>query len=194
MAIDPRGLSSRMELRTALAELVAASGLSYQNLATAAGIGTATAHGIVNGPAFPRWGSLRAALRALGVRDRDELAEWRQAHQRAGKEVDSDEWPGPGTAIRVAAADGLFLGVHRAVTEAGVDPDSLPLYVWRDDDGNPDGVRATVDAMAREGGFLMLVGGSSVGKTRTLYEAVRAVVPGWWLVQPSSADEVKGPG
>ena len=34
-----------------------------------------------------------------------------------------------------------------------------------------EGVRATVEAMAPDGGFLVVVGDSSVGKTRTLYEA-----------------------
>lgn len=29
------------------------------------------------------------------------------------------------------------------------------------------------------------MGGSSVGKTRCLYEAVRAVMPEWWLVHPA---------
>ena len=38
------------------------------------------------------------------------------------------------------------------------------------------------------GGFVLLVGGSSVGKTRCAVEAVKALLPDWWLVHPA------GPG
>lgn len=194
MAIDPSGINSRAELSGALADLYEAAGLSYLNLATAAGIGSATVHDMVKGKSVPYWGKLEPVLRAFGIRDPKELEEWRQARQRAGKrkrEEDPGEWPGPGTAVRVAAADGLILGVHRAISEPGIDPNSLPAYVWRDDDNSPDGVRETVKAMQQKNGFLLLVGGSSVGKTRTLYEVVRDVVPDWWLVQPGSPDDVR---
>jgi transcriptional regulator with XRE-family HTH domain len=193
VAIKPSEISSRAELRQALAELRAASGLSYEQMAAAAKIATATAYSTLNGPSFPRWGTLKAVLTTFGVGDPRELAQWRQAHRRAEKEGtdDSAGWSGPGTAIRVAECDGLSLGVHRAIAEPGIDPDSLPPYVPRDDDDSGEGVRATVEAMAHDGGFLVVVGDSSVGKTRTLYEAVRASLPSWWLVQPDSADEIR---
>ncbi|WP_147252464.1 hypothetical protein [Micromonospora endolithica] len=38
---------------------------------------------------------------------------------------------------------------------------------------------------------MLLVGGSSVGKTRTLYEAVRNTVPEWWLVHPADSEEIR---
>ena len=37
---------------------------------------------------------------------------------------------------------------------------------------------------------MLLIGGSSVGKTRTLYEAVLAALPDWWLVHPPGRAEV----
>ena len=43
---------------------------------------------------------------------------------------------------------------------------------------------------AERGGFVLLVGGSSVGKTRCAAEAVRAVLPDWWLVHPAGSAEV----
>jgi hypothetical protein len=46
------------------------------------------------------------------------------------------------------------------------------------------GVRARVSEAAIRGGFVLLIGGSSVGKSRCAYEAIRAVVPDWFLFQP----------
>jgi hypothetical protein len=37
-----------------------------------------------------------------------------------------------------------------------------------------------------------LVGGSSVGKTRTLFEAVRAALPEWWLLHPADTPTLAG--
>lgn len=60
----------------------------------------------------------------------------------------------------------------------------LPVYVRRDFD---DRLRAAVTS----GCFLLLVGSSSVGKTRSAYEAIRACVPDWRLVHPPDADAVR---
>ena len=38
---------------------------------------------------------------------------------------------------------------------------------------------------SRDGGMVVLVGGSSCGKTRCAFEAVRTLMPQWWLVHPS---------
>src|SRR5690349_19449488 len=65
-------------------------------------------------------------------------------------------------------------------------PDETPPeYVPRDADNGESGVRAKVAAAARHGGFVLLVGGSSAGKTRSAFEAVAALLPDWWLVQPA---------
>src|SRR6185312_6505629 len=52
------------------------------------------------------------------------------------------------------------------------------------------GVRARVATAADRGGIVLLVGGSSVGKTRCAVEAVRALLPDWWLVHPAGPAEV----
>jgi hypothetical protein len=82
------------------------------------------------------------------------------------------------------------LGVHEAISMPGVPDEVLPEYVSRDADAAEHGVRAKVAAAARRGGFVLLVGGSSVGKTRCAAEAVRAVLPEWWLVHPDGPAEV----
>jgi hypothetical protein len=47
-----------------------------------------------------------------------------------------------------------------------------------------------VAAAAQQGGFVLLVGGSSVGKSRSAVEALEALVPDWWLVHPAGPAEV----
>ncbi|MEI5102614.1 tetratricopeptide repeat protein [Streptomyces sp. PmtG] len=57
----------------------------------------------------------------------------------------------------------------------------VPGYVTRDAD--PE-VRARLRAAARTGGSLLIVGDSAAGKTRTLYEALRAELPCHRFVSP----------
>jgi hypothetical protein len=70
-------------------------------------------------------------------------------------------------------------------------PDEIPPeYVPRDTDADEHGVRARVAAAVERGGFVLLVGGSSVGKTRCAAEAVKELLPDWWLIHPAGPDEV----
>jgi hypothetical protein len=92
--------------------------------------------------------------------------------------------------LRVSEADSQRLGVHAAISVPGTPDGGLPEYVLRDVDASESGVRAKVAAAARRGGFVLLVGGSSVGKSRCAVEAVRAVLPDWWLVHPAGPAEV----
>jgi hypothetical protein len=73
-----------------------------------------------------------------------------------------------------------LLGVHACIQAAGAEGE-LPPYVPRDVDAD---LRTAITAAGREGGLVLLVGGSSVGKTRALFEAVRAVLAEWWLIHP----------
>ena len=98
----------------------------------------------------------------------------------------------PAGAVRAGNADPRRLGVHAAISVPGVPDEGLPEYVPRDVDTAESGVRAKVAAAAERGGFVLLVGGSSVGKTRCVAEAVRAVLPEWWLVHPAGPAEVAG--
>ena len=84
---------------------------------------------------------------------------------------------------RVADADPRRLGVHRAIA-ADRTAGGQPEYVERDTDLTDDGLRSMVRDAARRGGFVVLVGDSSVGKTRSGYEAIRALLPFWWLLVP----------
>jgi hypothetical protein len=93
----------------------------------------------------------------------------------------------PAGAVRADEADLRRLGVHAAISVPGVPDEIPPEYVPRDTDADGHGVRAAVAAAAR-GGFVLLVGGSSAGKTRCAAEAARALLPDWWLVHPAPAD------
>ena len=92
--------------------------------------------------------------------------------------------------VRVGEADPRRLGVHAAISVPGVPDEVPPEYVPRDVDAAEFGVRAKVAAAAQRGGFVLLVGGSSVGKTRCAVEAVKALLPDWWLVHPAGPAEV----
>jgi TIR domain len=96
----------------------------------------------------------------------------------------------PTGGIPVGEADPRRLGVHAAISVPGVPEEVPPEYVPRDVDAAEFGVRAKVAAAARRGGFVLLVGGSSVGKTRCAAEAVKALLPDWWLVHPAGPGEV----
>jgi hypothetical protein len=62
--------------------------------------------------------------------------------------------------------------------------------VPRDADDGEFGVRAKVAVAAEHGGFVLLTGGSSVGKSRCAAEAVRALLPKWRPVHPAGPGEV----
>jgi hypothetical protein len=127
---------------------------------------------------------------------------WRAAHReeaqrRAGVVSDGvkraqaiSALAGPAAKVRVGEADPRRLGVHAAISVPGIPDEVPPEYVPRDVDAAEFGVRARVAAAAKRGGFVLLVGGSSVGKTRSAVEAVRALLPDWWLVHPAGPTEV----
>ena len=96
----------------------------------------------------------------------------------------------PAGGVRVSEADPRRLGVHAAISVAGVADEVLPEYVPRDADDDELGVQAKVVAAAKRGGFVLLVGGSSVGKTRCAFEAISALLPDWWLAHPAGPTEV----
>ena len=64
----------------------------------------------------------------------------------------------------MSEADPRRLGVHAAISVPGVPDEVPPEYVPRDADAAESGVRAKVAAAAERGGFVLLVGGSSVGQ------------------------------
>ena len=96
----------------------------------------------------------------------------------------------PTGAVRAGEADLRRLGVHAAISVPGASEGVPPEYVPRDVDAAGHGVRAKVAAAALRGGFVLLVGGSSVGKTRCAAETVIGLLPDWWLVHPDGPVEV----
>jgi hypothetical protein len=111
------------------------------------------------------------------------------ASEAAGATLSAGARP-PVGAVRVAQVDLRRLGVHAAITVPEVTDDITPVYVRRDADDGPHGVRTVIAAAAQRGGFVLLVGGSSVGKTRCAAEAIKAMLPDWWLVHPTGAGQV----
>ncbi|MDR7278007.1 hypothetical protein [Catenuloplanes atrovinosus] len=124
---------------------------------------------------------LERLLAAWPIHDgaRDRVREvWRRLDAAAGT--------GPENAGRCRDAAPRTLGIHASI-RAGESASELPAYVGRDFD---DELRAHIAKGVDEGCFVLMVGGSSTGKTRSLYEAVLAVVPDWWLLQPAGTREV----
>jgi hypothetical protein len=148
---------------------------------------------------------VRAAAAARGVdgpaglldEDRWRAAYQQEAQRRAGVVSDAVQLTqavsvlaGLPAGVRMSEADPRRLGVHEAISVPGVPDDVLPEYVPRDADAAESGIRARVAAAAQRGGFVLLVGGSSVGKTRSAAEALRALLPDWQLVHPAGPGEV----
>jgi len=95
--------------------------------------------------------------------------------------------------VRVGECRPSWVGVHASVARARpvVEDDDwgdLPEYIERDHD---EELRRRLRAAAVTGGFLVVVGDSSVGKTRSLYEAVRALLPNWRILLPDDAAAVR---
>lgn len=77
--------------------------------------------------------------------------------------------------------DPVLLGVHPAARD---ERGQVPAYVTRDVDDR-------VDDAVRAGGFVLLTGESTAGKTRVAYESVRRVLPDHHFVAPASRDAVR---
>lgn len=79
------------------------------------------------------------------------------------------------------------IGVHPVRQGEGLSP--LPPYVPRDVDAE---LRSRVREAGRSGGFVLVTGPSSVGKSRTAFEAVRAELPGHRFLAPAEDDDLAG--
>jgi hypothetical protein len=195
--VDPSGVNTPEELAACLDGLRRRRGLSYGTMTEAARklrsrpgglrrepLARSTIGEIVNGTRLPSKGKLLTFLAVCEIAA-DDLPQWLAAWERAATASLSQ----PPSAVRVREAEPRQLGVHAAIRVEGV-ADELPSYVPRDIDV---GLRAALSTGARQGCFVLLVGGSSAGKTRTLYEAVLDVLPDWWLFHPDpdSPDPVR---
>ncbi|MFI5911042.1 helix-turn-helix domain-containing protein [Dactylosporangium sp. NPDC051541] len=131
--------------------------------------------------------SARILLALLVVCDVPEPSHrpWLDARQRIGA-AERRIAARRSTLDRFDAALPRALGIHSAIVDRAAD--DLPTYVERDFDFLLRAALAT-DSTNR-GRFVVLVGGSSTGKTRSLYEAVLEVAPNWWLVLPGKTEEL----
>ena len=193
--VDPSRVNTPDELAACLDGLRRRRGLSYEVMADLAArlpsrsgrsrpepLPRSTVGEIVTGKRLPTKGKLLTFLAVCQVAPAD-LAQWLAAWERAS----TAGLARPADGVRVRDARPRLLGVHDAIQVDGKVPGELPVYVSRDID---DGLRAELAANAQRGCFVLLIGGSSVGKTRTLYEAVLTALPDWWLVHPAGPDEV----
>ena len=185
---DPTQVNTVAELAVCLNGLRCRRGLSYEAMAAAAArlrsrpggprwepLAKSTVGEIVTGTRLPSKGKLRTFLAVCDIIPSD-LAQWLAAWERAA----TADLSRPADAVRVRDAEPRRLGVHAAIRVDGVRGE-LRVYVPRDIDIK---VRSVLATGVQRGCFVLLVGGSSVGKTRTMYEAVLAEMPEWWLVHP----------
>jgi TPR repeat protein len=93
--------------------------------------------------------------------------------------------------------DRITLSIHPAIPLPADSPtdlsDELPIYVPRDLDAD---VRTFIRSRASRGCLVLLVGPAAAGKTRMLSEALRAEIPGWQMLRPTSSqiNELAGGG
>ncbi|MER7701302.1 tetratricopeptide repeat protein [Kitasatospora sp. NPDC097605] len=120
------------------------------------------------------------------------LALWQERYKQAVKQADDDRTRvlngalarADGSLVRVRdVADPVLLGVHPALAlqsdEGAVD--RVPAYVPRDADGE------LRESLAR-GGFVLLVGDSTAGKSRSAWEAMRATLGDHLLLAPKDRE------
>ena len=88
--------------------------------------------------------------------------------------------------------DPFVLGVHHAI-RVGVPAARLPAYVRRPHD---DELGALIAPLTESAGaapqLIILVGGSSTGKTRAAYEAAMRYLPDWAVAFPAAAEDLIG--
>lgn len=183
---DPAGILTLPDLVAALNLLRA--GRSYDGLnralahqRTARRLSRSTVSDLLNGKSTPTKDTLVNYLTACGLPESQRLP-WLAAWER----VKTSHLRQPEGAVQVRNADPRRHGVHDCIHEGG--GTDLPVYVMRDRDAD---LRTRVKAAGRRGGFVLLTGRSSVGKTRMLFEAVRAELPDWWLLHPDNAAAVR---
>jgi len=182
--LRPLGLVAVVTVLTAVPTALAAASLNWPDwvvpvVAGAAGVLVATVKPLLD--AYVQAWARRPQARAERQQHREELIEATRGDRRR--------------LPRVVDCDPFLLGVHQAIapptkpqtrSATGDDevPTPLPSYVERDADGH---LRARLHDMRASGGFVLLLGESCTGKTRTAYEAIRTVLPDWSLMHPDDA-------
>ncbi|WP_213012785.1 hypothetical protein [Paractinoplanes toevensis] len=186
---DPGRVYTLPELADALNLLRARR--SYSSLDKAVGgepakkrhaLAPSTISDLIRGKSIPSPDTVVTFLSACGLAT-DAQQPWLAALER----VSTAHLRRPPGAVRVRDADPRRLGVHASIQLEG-GADELPPYVPRDLDAD---LRTAITAASRRGGFVLVRGSSSVGKSRSMLEAIRAALPEWWLLQPADAAAVR---
>jgi uncharacterized protein len=76
--------------------------------------------------------------------------------------------------------DPIRLGVHPAVSEDG---NRVPRYVERDTDEN-------IEQSLEDGSFVLIVGDSTSGKSRSAYEVIRKRLPNYKILIPATSEDL----
>ncbi|MGW5748131.1 hypothetical protein [Amycolatopsis sp. NPDC003861] len=198
MGMDLAEIGTLSQLAAALDQLRRDRSLSLRGLADAATrlpprggrrptLPRSTASGLVNAKSVPEVMTVVTFLAACGIHAEEAQRPWLQALDR----VANQHRRCPPGAVRVRDALPRSLGVHAAIEVDQPSADDAlhePLYVPRDFDAD---LRAKISIASQTGGFVLVTGDSSVGKTRALFEAVRSVLPDWWLLHPGDAERFR---
>lgn len=201
--MDPADINTREQLAGALNQLRHDRGLSLRGLASTAAklpdrngrppaLPRMTASDLINAKSVPEVETLTTFLAVCAIHGEAQQP-WLQARDR----VANQHQHRPPGAVRVRDARPRLLGVTASIqvdqlsggsqSEPG-NNEELPLYVPRDLDAD---LRTKLTVAGQRGGMVLLVGTSAVGKTRTLFEAVRAVLPDWWLLHPANSEDLQ---
>ncbi|WP_157181905.1 ATP-binding protein [Nocardia testacea] len=175
MKIDPERISTRNDLRAALKALHEQDGRSYHQVAADSGVAVASVNAWIKQGQLPRWSTLRHVLKTWGVPP-TEINPWQMALKRATVSVGK---------LLAAQLDPFEYEVHQPIAVAGAgDLPPLPPYISRDHDiALADTVQRVICGASE---MVVLVGGSSTGKTAALWEALTPLraTPGWRLWHP----------
>jgi hypothetical protein len=186
---DPSQARTKAELGAALKSLITHKQLTFADIVRrtrtwADPVRRATLSDAVQGKTVI---SYQVLASVLDVCEEPEQLRRRWFEARDRVKASSSETDTARPVDRFDAASPSDLGIHSAIEAPGT-TDDLPAYVERDFDFRLRTALA-VEGSSR-GRFVILIGGSSTGKTRSLYEAVHEVAANWWLVQPTEAEEL----
>jgi hypothetical protein len=113
-------------------------------------------------------------------------SEWQRQAEAARRRPEALEIASPAGRFPLVRdlRDPIAVGVHPAETiERDGEVDRVPAYVTRD-------IEPQLHGALRRGGFVLLVGESTAGKTRAAFEAIRLLHPDHHFVAPSTREAV----
>ncbi|MEV5485663.1 MULTISPECIES: helix-turn-helix domain-containing protein [Streptomyces] len=182
------------ELGLRLRVLTAQRGLQVGGLKVRSGLGRTVVSQALNGKKVPSEATLVALAKALSTDVRPLLALRQTAVQRSAGQARGNARERLGWLVR-NVRDPFDLEVQRAIDVSGDDGSGplpvLPVYVEREHDALlRESVLGALDGRST---LVTLIGGSSTGKTRACWEAVRLLSDEWRLwhpIAPSHTDAV----